>query len=565
MTEREEQVVKFWSKQIELGKRYREQCLPEQKVKKWYEWYRGDVKGGGLNRIYSFGRSMIPRVYFRNPGIAVVPRKPEYAATAAIVEAVDNWLIDEIGLKGTLKRACIHAYLAGVGPIKLGYDSEFGFVPDLAVLPDSESPTQVHKDDVERRIEYRVGVKPGMPWAIDVHPLDIIVPWGATTFDNIPWIAHLVVRSLSDVKADAKYRNTEELKGGVKPDLMKYFPTMDLRVPEDHVLLVEIRDLKHQRVIVLCENRVLLDEEDVLQVEGLPYEFVVFNLDVERCWGIPDAKMIESEQEELVEIKEQIRKHRKLSLLKFLVQKGAMSRENIEKLLDEEGPTVLEVEAPPRTVLETLSAHVPPDLYRELMEIMADMRETIGFSRNQAGEFVAPVTPRTATEVMAVREAMEIRSDERRDILADVFTRIVRKLNQFIFKFWTTERVARVVGPEGKEYWVKFTGEELAGEYDFAVYPEQAYPISRVTRFQQALQLMQMFRGDPLIDQEGLRKLVLEQVVWADPRVRKLLVRPAPPGMVPGVPLPPVMGIEEAEKRGVKPTSLEELAGLFAE
>lgn len=566
MTDKERRLVEFWVKELELGKRYREQCLPTSKVKTWYEWYRGDMEGErSVNRVFSFGRSMIPRVYFRNPGIVVVPRKPEHAATAAVVEAVDNWLINEINLKQTLKRACLHAYISGTGPIKLGYDSEFGFIPELSPLPDYESPTQQNKEDEQRWIEYNVNIKPGLPWAIDVHPLDVIIPWGANSFDNIPWIAHFVVRPLSDVKADAKYRNTQNLKGGIKPDIMKDFPIID--VPNDYTLLIEIRDVKHKRVIVLCENRVLLDEEDALQIEGLPWEFIVFNTDLERAWGISDVKMIEKDQRELNELREQIRMHRKLTLLKFLVMKGAMSKENLERLLSDE-IAALEVEATPRASIEILSAHVPPDLYREAMEVMADMRETIGFSRNQAGEFMAPISPRSATEVMAVREAMEVRSDERRDIVADVFTNIVRKLNQYIFKYWTDEKVVKVVGRDGVEQWVKFTGEEIAGEYDFIVYPEQAYPISRATRFQQAIQLMQMFNGDPMINQSALRELVLQQVVWADPRVRKLLITPNMAENMPFTPqMGPVMNHEDFERQAqnARPSSIEQLIEGFAE
>ena len=563
MPKKIDELVKYWERQLQDGIAYREKYGRPKDWDTYFNYYRSEWNPEVIpvNRVFSYGRSMVPRVYFRNPAITVMPRKPEYTASARVLEAVDNWIIGEIGLKDVLKRACLHAYLTGTGFVKLGYDSEFGFIPEQSILPDFETLTQEARTETGK-IEYRVNVKPGMPWALDMLSKDIITPWGYNTLESLPWICHTVLRPLEDVKQDQKYRNTKELKGGFKAD--KIFASVwSPRGGTDYTLLHEIRDVKHRRLVVLCERQVLLDEEDVLQIEGLPYECIQFNPDLEHFWAIPDVKVVKEQQKELNEIRTQASKHRRLAMLKFLYPKGAVTKEQLDKLLSEEAHTAIEVDHEnPRAAIVDFQPHVPPDLWREAQEVLADFRETLGFSRNQAGEFVAPVTPRTATEVATVREATEIRAEERKDIIADVFTNIVRKMNQYIFKFWTSERVYPIVGADGVQHWVRFTGREIEGEYTYSLHPDVGLPVSRMTRFDQALQVFQALRGDPYIDQIGLHRLVLSQVGWIDPTWSTLVRMPAMPGapgaehgvqgVEPGrVPEPEPEGIAELEERGV--------------
>ena len=547
MKKKQDELVSYWEKQLREGLAYREKYGHPQDWKRYLDYYRAEWASDiiPVNRIFSYGRSLIPRVYFRSPAITIVPMRPEFAPSAKVLEAVDNWLITEIGLKDVLKRACLHSYLTGVGLLKLGYDSEFGFIPQQAILPDSETLTQESTSE-PRKIEYRVDVKPGMPWVLDVPSYDIITPWGYNTLNSLPWICHVVMRPLEDVKQDQKYRNTKDLKGGFRVD-RKYPSMWGSRGGTDFTRLYEVRDVKHKRLIVLCEKQVLLDEEDELQVEGLPYECIQFNPDLEHFWAISDVKVVQEQQKELNEIRTQASKHRRLALVRFLYSKGTLTPDQVAQMLSEDVPVALELDHDnPATAVSTLQAHVPPDLWREAQEVLADFRETLGFSRNQAGEFVTPITPRTATEVSAVREATELRAEERRDIVADVFTNIIRKLNQFIFKFWTTERVTPIIGRDGAQHWIRFTGEELMGEYAYTVYPETGLPVSRNIRFRQATELFNMLRNDPLIDQVGLRKLVLGQISWVDPTWSSLVREPGPPEGVPPAPegVPPAPGVQ---------------------
>ena len=197
------------------NKTWKEVCEDARK------YYRSDWKSDVIpvNRVFSFGRSLIPAIYFRSPRVSVTATKPELVMHAKVVEAVDNYLIKKTKLKKTLKTAALHAYLAGYGPIKLGYDSEFGFDPSLAVDEDTATATQYARQE-SRDIEYHSNVQPGMPWALPDLPENVIVPFGYRDPESLPWIAHRILRPLEDVKQDQKYRNTKDLQGTRTIDLV---------------------------------------------------------------------------------------------------------------------------------------------------------------------------------------------------------------------------------------------------------------------------------------------------------------------------------------------------------
>jgi len=571
MSDQRSELVKYWDDEIQAGKQYRKKHAEPNTWTDYKNYYRGNWKKSTdipVNRVFSFGRSMVPRTYFRSPSIAVTPTKPQMDWHARIVETVDNYLIRELNLKKTLKRAILNAFHSGTGPIKLGFDSEFGYTSKLSALPGGETVTQTSEKQERTRIEYRTNVKPGMPWATSIPPLDIITPWGYSDSDEFPWITHEYLRPLRDVSADAKYlkEGREKLKGGYTRDAddprAGEFLTSGGNSTSPLCLVREIRDKKYGRILVMCEDQLLLEAEDELQVEDLPYEFVIFNEDPDHFWGIPDVKMIEPQQLELNEIRTQAQKHRRLTVLKLLYKKGVIKEEHLTKLLSEdiEAMEVNEEEMLQNVILP-LQNHIPPDLWREAQEVMNDFRETVGFSRNQAGEYKGVGTPPTATESSIVQQGSEIRNDERRDIMADVLVNIVRKWNQYIFKFWDTEKVAKIVGPDGVQYWIKYNGAELAGEYNLQVDPDAGLPITRSLRYQQAEKLFGMLNRDPLTDQFKLRQLLLRQFEWVDPSWSGIVNDPSKTPQ-----LPPVEPEVEAKNQKVvgsasRPLALKEAMG----
>jgi hypothetical protein len=530
-----------WMSKIKAGIDFRKKYSTRSQWGDFRKMYRGQWAEGlvPVNKVFSYGRALIPRVYFRAPRVTVTASRPDLVWHAKVVEAIDNLLIKESLLKSTLKMSALDSYLCGTGPIKLGYDSEFGYLPEQAITADGETVTQVGREDGVK-IEYKEGIKPGMPWALRVRPEDVVVPWGSQDSSSLPWIAHYILRPLDDVEQDQKYKIKEKLAGTRAPSSESdksapFRPREEKDKDVTYAELWEVRSLRDGKIYTLCENQLLMAEDDILQIEGLPWEFVMFNPDPEYFWGISDVHILSPQQAELNETRTQAARHRAIALLKFLYKRGAVKEEELTKFLSGlVGPAVAidEVDNLANAIV-IMQPHIPPDLYQAASVVMQDMKETLGFSSNQQGEFSSGQAPRTATESMIVQQGFEVRIDERKDIIADILTRIVRKWNQFIFRLWSEEKVVQIVSPQGEPFWVKYTGDQIRGEYLLTIDPDSGMPISQGLKYQMGKDLMGQFGGDPLIDQVGLRQIVLGNYEGIDPRVGKLLN--VQPDMEPGM------------------------------
>lgn len=522
-----------WMTQIKAGIEYRKKYSTRDNWDKYRKYYRGQWADQlvPINKIFSYGRMLIPKVYFRAPRVSVTASHPELFWHAKVVEALDNLMIQHMMLKYTLKAASLDTFLCGVGPIKLGYDSEFGYLPEQAFDDSGETASQASMTEEGELIEYHQNVKPGYPWALRTRPEDVIVPWGAETQFNIPWVAHYILRPLDDVKQDAKYKNTENLQGTRTPTMIQDIrgqSSFRPRHSKDKGTLFcelwEIRDAKTRSVVVISEEQTLINTKDALQTgEGLPWEFISFNPDPEYFWSIPDAHIIAPQQEELNATVTQTSRHRSIALLKFLYLRGALKQEELDKFLSGEvGPGVAVDGDSLAGAVETLQPHIPPELYRDAQAQIQAMREELGFSQNQEGAF-SPYHGKTASESMIVAEASESRVDERKDIIADTLIRIIRKWNQFLFKFWDEAKVIQIISPKQGPVWVEFTGDEIKGDYMLNIDADSGMPVSRALKSQLGGELFKAMNGDPLVDQILLRQIALEGYSLVDPRIPQLI------------------------------------------
>jgi len=524
-----------WWKLIEQGLRYKERFGWSKRWPVYRDYARGVFPGyqssaDGIlpyNLVYAMLRTMVPSIYLRNPYVNITPRlRPGLEIHARILESIVNWLLQEIDIKAAIRRAVIDCFFTNRGIIKIGYDSLYGFTRDeLLETLGLESLTFNYLDNKGRRIEYNTNVKPGMPWAIQVFPEFFIVPYGVQTLDDCPWVDHITIRPLEDVKADPKYKNTRDLQGThielLYRDVQKRDFYQSLTSEIDYVELHEIRDLKRGeiRVLVPGYDKWLREEEDELQIEGLPFVDFTFNEDTEFYWSASDVQIMEPQQLEMNEARTQAMKHRRLALVKFLAQRGAIDPDEIDKMLREDVGPVVFVDGAPSQAVNMLQPHIPPDLVQWVEVIRSDVREMMGVGKLQAGEL--STGRKTATEAQIVHFAHQLRMDSRRDAVADALTKAVRKIIQLVFKMWDRRRVAEVVGYDAARYWVEFTGREIIGEYNVRVDVESMTPMTKAIKRSEILQVIQALSKYPGANISYLLRSLLREFEWAD--VMKIL------------------------------------------
>ncbi len=529
-TQKEREEVEQWKHRLHRAEKYREKFGDSNNWSRYRDYYRNDYDKTRMvmpvNMVFAISRSIIPRTYFRNPRVIVTPTSPRMQVQAKLVEAIDNWLVERIGIKGQIRRGCLDCFLYGTSVLKTGYDSEFGYSD-----PEEGREFSQHEEEMmwgivgpeEDRIEYDDNILPGTPWAKRVHPRDYYAPWGYIDIAEFPWEGHRIIRHIDDVMDDDRYVARE--KKNLKPthrakDIIDTFSGLSQRTSRgatdaEYVVLYEIFDKKSGRVKVVAPfcNGYLRNEVTPLLVNGLPSAAMVWNEDTEAFWGVPDAKIIEPQQLELNEIRTQYQEHRRMAILKFLVKKGAISPRDMEKLRSGEVGAMVEIDANlgPET-LQEMKHMLQNDLLQAGNEVRRDIRETVGFSRNQLGEYDQS-SRRTATEAEIVQQGAAIRVDERRDKAADMYTQALKRMNQYIFQFWDGRKVAQISGPGGMRQWVSFTGEQIRGEYDLRVDPDMAQAPNTMRRKQEALELLQVIAQFPpeAIDYQNLIRYVLEQ------------------------------------------------------
>jgi hypothetical protein len=508
--------LEYWKEEIRKARLYLDHKNRINKWKDYRKWYRNEYPESmvSVNKVFGIGRAMVPQLYFKAPTILVRPRKPNASQQAKILEAIDAWLIDHMGLKSQIKYMILDAFQVNIGVIKFGYHSIGTELPppsDEATEGVAEmlgaQPEELTDELEQRKWSYHDYIKPNTPWGLRIRPEDVLVPWGYVDEHEAPWMAFRIVRDLEDVKKDPVYKNQAGLKANLKIDVSPSntkSPNMfgELATKAEFLEYYEIWDKRDGtiRVMVKEHDKWLRDEEHELPIKGFPAVVMRFNPDCEDFWGVSDVEQIRKQVNELNENRTHEIETKRLANVKGVVDTNVVKEDELQKLEKGKPGPIIRGEGNVQAAFAQWEMKVPPDFFRVDDTIDKDIREVIGFSRNQAGEFDVP--RRTATEANLVQSAHELRADERRDIVADVVKESFQdKIHPMIFEFWTDERVIEVAALQG---WYKYTGPQIRGDYDLDVVPDSALPISRQQEQQMSQQMFQMFKGDPMIKQREL-------------------------------------------------------------
>lgn len=485
-----------------------------------------NMDNSGPNIIMSTGDSLLSTLNVPYPYVSLEPTRYDATTGARVLERIDNKLIYDLKLRREASHATLSAYLYGVGFWKIGYDSEFGWSPDNEVsVPQlgklGMSFTQM--DRKGRRIEFG-GAKPGMPWVESVLPHDIIVPWGTLTLERCPWIAHRIVRHIDSIMADPKYEN----KSGLEPNIsMEDFVnsylslvrpyrmgealtrTTDIQTKSEYIELFEIHDRRTGKVFVIATgwDEFLRNEDDALQINGLPFVEIGFTPAARSIWRTPDATYLRQAQYELSDITIQSTKQRRLNTMKLLFQDGSIDEHELVKLLSATVGAAVKVKGgfDLDKVVKVFQQSQNPQIYLEAEQVRRNSREVIGMSRNQAGEY-EQTGRRSATEAGIVDRNSQLRTSRRAGGIESLYVDAFCKINPMLIEFWRSPRVIDVLGPDGVPTWLTFVGPQLKGEYSYTISFSESPVKSLQARKQEAMGMYAQMIQDPAVDPIQLRR-----------------------------------------------------------
>ena len=553
--------------QIRKGIAYRKKYTSEAQWPRWRQYYRGQWPRGTLpvNLFFRMLRTTVPRIYFRNPSISVQPSKPgvEQQVFARLIERIDNKLMRTMRIKNQLKQMIHNTWMFGTGIGKRGFGQEFHPTPDI--ISGGVDPMATGQGRMLAKTEYHASVQDEMPWFLENPTGGYIVPSGSRNFQECRWYAGWYRRPLDDLQEDPRFKNTNTLKGSQHSEHKLRPDSSIVEGPTNEVDLVEVRDTKTKKAFIFApygdtDKKTLFYGDDTMQVNGrTPFYTTVFNPDDEVCWGVPDSVILEPQQLEMNEIRTLEMKHRRLTLIKMFYKDKSLDISAIEKALDGEVLGAVKVNGELSDVEFRQTGEVPRDLMLAGREVMEDVRENMGFSRNQFGNYAEGSADRTATESRIVQVASEIRIDERRDAIADLIVDLFEDIHVDIFDRWDDDIVVQVIGPDSMPVWVAFKPAMLkAAQYELQVDPDSAVPETKEVRQQKAMMTYERLKTNPLIDPQLLTQYLLHEMhgVQFDNMVRSLgqLAAAGAPGATQENPVSPeqLMQMIAAGKSGAK-------------
>lgn len=491
----------------------------------------------GPNIVVSTGDSLLSHLSVPNPRILVKPRKRERLLSARVLESIDNDLLEDLAIDEEIEIACLHAFLWGKGILKLGFDSEFGWSLENDIGEGEALGMSITQFDKKgRRIEFSERVRPGMPWVKACLPHDIVVPYGTRKIEDSPYVVHRVIRHIDAIRADDKYEHTRGLQPVMSmEDYVKSYQTTikPYRIGEgetrsrygrgkvEYCELWEIHDRRTGRIKVIATgyDKFLRNEEDMLQLPGLPFVDLSFVPNARNFWTTPDGYYLQWHQADLSDIALQTEKNRRLMVLKFLFNEDVITEEEMQRALSADVGVGIKIDPQGGSIRDAIQTISIPNynqgLYLDAEYVRRAAREVVGFSRNQMGEFESSGR-RTATEAMTVREAAGLRMSRRQKIISTCYRRVFEKLNSIIFEYWTAPRWVQV-GPEDNPAWYLVRGHELKGDYKYSVSFSVDPAPSLQARRQQALQLYAILGQDPRVNQQKLQEYL--KAAFNDPEL----------------------------------------------
>jgi hypothetical protein len=501
------------------------------------------AKDVGPNLIASKGDTIVSALAVPSVEVQVEPRFEKVVDAAPVVQSFANAMLNGLHVDDEMEEGLTDAFLFGVGFLKIGFDSEWGYDPTKSIPGVGGTLTQYDK---EGTLLESGRAKSGLPWVRCVSPRDVVVPWGTKNLFDAPWIAHHVVRGVAEVRADVKYTLTERQKvrgtlsmrdvtlgySTVKHNTEESETTLSESEEGDEktfVRLYEIMDKLKRRVIVIAPQEkgaplVLRDEVNELQIDNvLPWIDITMSLRTRALWVTPPAFYAAAHQNELDDVHLQAAEQRRASLLKLLIRKDAL--DSAGKAALSAGKVGLFVEtADPGTPLNEVVQYIGANqsinvlLHQESEVLQASAREALGISRNLSGEFSGQ-SRTTALETQAVHQGSEIRMGRKQKSLRRSYRNLLSILLAIAAKHLEVPVTVRVCGLDGAVRWEAIKAELLdSSRFTFKITFTTEHFEDAASRQQSALNLYASLMSDPRVDQNALLQQLVAAV--ASPNVK---------------------------------------------
>ncbi len=166
---------------------------------------------------------------------------------------------------------------------------------------------------------------------------------------------------------------------------------------------------------------------------------------------------------------------------------------------------------------------IPPDAFNERVNIKNEIRETTGSSEVVRG--VKSDQEATATEVNAqIAGAGQRINLKVTQLENEYFHRLARIVHEMIKLYITEPMMVRILGKDGAT-WEEFDPKEFQGDYEPKVQLDISVQNKKFELATQAKEMLGAFLNDPDVNQQELKKLVLQRGFDLDPDEVSMLIQ----------------------------------------
>lgn len=441
----EERQVKAWSERIASTLQWRDQIANKNGWNRFIKEYANnwddlkqqiDIPMQPVNYIYSYVKTEISRLYFRDPWISVNAKRIEDIGSAKIAEQLINYTWGEIDLKRQVKLALMDAILVGHGWIKTGYTATFGTSESKSKDSDGKLKTDVNPNVVSENV-FAVHY----PW--DHVLFDPSATWPAT--QNARWMAFKWIKPLKAVQDSGIYENVDELNATEKPYKNGNRPANQIQ----SVVGWEIWDRDSNKVLTIVpgHNKKLREIEwpDYIP-SGFPAVMFSFNPIPGQPYPLSDIAPQEGQIHEMIKMSAIMHNHLKRWNRQIFIHPQLMTEESKSNFKNAVDGAIIECNGkfnedfyiPPY-------APVQQDIYGVWGLTNDVWRNTIGQSDQERGANVKSTT-RTLGELRLSMQGSRSRADEKVDSLEDSISEVARKLLTIMQKKYDLPKIVKIVG-----------------------------------------------------------------------------------------------------------------------
>lgn len=538
-----------------------QQWREAQKTKwdRYYNLYRGvlDEKDypwqSNIFVPYPFStvETLVPRLTSQKPQIDVMPVEPEDSEKAKVMNDLIDFQWVNMNAHIWMPEAVRSMLIYGTVILKCYWKKEVEKKQVFENVLDGENvDPDLQAELGQVKVENEV-VTYDAPCVDVVDLYDFFIDPRATTIENAEYVIHRTYRSLDYLKDKQKqgiYKNinlVENTTNRTVADDEKEvrrsaagYNDPSYYTPDDNQIEI-IEYWEDGRVISVANRSVIIrDEENPYEHGKKPFTSCVMIKVPHEFYGIGILEPVETLIYELNDRRNQRMDNVTLTLNKqWIVLNGANVDE--DELISTPGG-VIHSDRPDGVTLVQQS-DVTSSSYQEETLIKADIQQTTGVSDFTQGVGSDALANDTATGISLIQEAGNARF---KAIALNIEEMMLRKIGEMMvamnLQYMTQETVMRIVGQDGATF-VNVSPEEIRGNFDVMIKAGSTLPVNDAVEKKQTMELFQLFRDDPSVNQVELKKMVAKKVM-PSANIEKLFT-PEQPAMMPGMEgLPPEAG-----------------------